>query len=303
MAKTIVVGTDGRERDANIAHLLGRLQLFGGERPPMDIVNVVESLPFPWWSGGEMSSPEMIQQLTDAAEAQGIATVNRFSQQVADIASKTRTMVRHGSAPDQLIEHAETSEAALLAVGGIPRNPMGAFWAGSAARGLVIGAKQSLLVVKGEVAESGPIRAVLATDHSKYMDYCLPVLLELAPKGITHLTVLTTYPQEFIQAVRPLLPDFVLDPGEWVIKNLEERNQRVIETLKPLGCTFDSRIVDEHPNEGIRNVMTETGADLLIMGAQGHSWVDRLTLGSVSFQQVVGEPHSVLLLRATKTAE
>jgi len=34
------------------------------------------------------------------------------------------------------------------------------------------------------------------------------------------------------------------------------------------------------------------------MGAHGHGMVERLTIGSISFYQVVAEPHSVLVLRA-----
>lgn len=303
MTRRIVIGTDGREADERVARMITRLQLFGADKPEIDVVSVVESLPFPWWGAGEMSSPELVEQLMEAAEANSLTATQRLSGAVKGVSKATRSVVRHGSPADQLIEHAEDSRADLIAVGGSKHSAIGAFLAGSVGRGLVIGSKQSLLVVKGEVAETGPIRAVLATDHSKYMDHALVVLQNLAPKGIGHLTVLTAYPQEFIQTVRPLLPEFVLDPGEWVTKNLEERNAKVIETLKPLGCTFDSVLVDEHPNEAIKKVMAETGADLLIVGAQGHSWVDRVTLGSVSFHQVIGEPYSVLVLRAPETKE
>jgi nucleotide-binding universal stress UspA family protein len=169
-------------------------------------------------------------------------------------------------------------------------------------RGLVIGAKQSLLIAKGEVAPEGSVRAVLATDHSRYADRCLTTLLNLAPKGIAHLTVLTAYPRESVEAIRPFLPDYVLDPANWIDDSLRQRNDHVKERLAPLGCTFDERVVNEQPNAAIKQAMEETGADLLILGAQGHGWVERLTLGSVSFHQAVVEPSSVLILRAPNGA-
>jgi nucleotide-binding universal stress UspA family protein len=289
--------------DERIARMITRLHLFGADNPEIDVVSVVESLPFPWWGAGEMSSPELVEQMMEAAETNSLTATQRLAGAVKGAAKDTRSVVRHGSPADQLIEHAEDNKADLIAVGGSKHSAIGAFLTGSVGRGLVIGAKHSLLVVKGDIAETGPVRAVLATDHSRYMDHALAVLLDLAPKGIGHLTVLTAYPQEFVQTVRPLLPEFVLDPGEWVAKNLEERNAKVIEVLKPLGCTFDSLLVDEHPNEAIKKVMADTGAELLIVGAQGHSWVDRVTLGSVSFHQVIGEPYSVLVLRAPEAKE
>ncbi|MBC8134649.1 MAG: universal stress protein, partial [Fibrella sp.] len=40
-----------------------------------------------------------------------------------------------------------------------------------------------------------------------------------------------------------------------------------------------------------------TGADLLIVGAQGHTLMERLSLGSVSFRQAMTAPYSVMILR------
>lgn len=37
--------------------------------------------------------------------------------------------------------------------------------------------------------------------------------------------------------------------------------------------------------------------ELLILGAQGHGFWERLTVGSVSFHQAIAESHSVLMLR------
>jgi nucleotide-binding universal stress UspA family protein len=144
---------------------------------------------------------------------------------------------------------------------------------------------------------------VFATDHSSYADRCVPELLALAPRGISRLTVLSCYPPEFARAIRSLLPEFVLDPAEWIEANLRERNEQVARTLTPLGCEIDTRVCSAPAATGIPKVMQETGADLLILGAQGHGFLDRLKMGSTSYHQVTAEPYSVLLLRvpAAKT--
>jgi nucleotide-binding universal stress UspA family protein len=295
----IVMGADGRPGEQAALNLIKRLRFGGGEAgSEADVVYVIEALPFPWWGAGEMSSPEVVEQLMEAQEGIGIAVTKRVATDLGGAVRQTRCVIRHGSAPDQLMTHAEDAHADLIAAGGRAHGALSAFLTGSVGRGLVIGAKQSLLIAKGDPAPEGPVRAVLATDHSRYADRCLTTLLNLAPKGIAHLTVLTAYPRESVEAIRPFLPEYVLDPASWIDDSLRQRNERVIERLTPLGCTFDSRVVNDPPNEAIKKAMQETGADLLILGAQGHGWVERLTVGSVSFHQVVAEPFSVLVLRA-----
>jgi hypothetical protein len=50
-------------------------------------------------------------------------------------------------------------------------------------------------------------------------------------------------------------------------------------------------------NATLRELMRTEQADLLVLGAQGHGFLDRMRSGSVSFHQVVGESYSVLVLR------
>ena len=197
--------------------------------------------------------------------------------------------------------YSDREQASLIAVGCSGKSAARAFFTGSVGRGLTIAAHQSLLIAKGEPKE-GPIRAVLATDHSAYANDCLDKLLELAPQGISHLTVMSAYPKEILGHLMPYLPDIVLDPSEWVEQGLEQRNQQVIQKLAPLGsmgtgCTFASRVMGMDADEAIETAMGEAEADLLILGAQGHGFVERLTTGSTSFHQVVAEPYSVFLLR------
>ena len=40
-------------------------------------------------------------------------------------------------------------------------------------------------------------------------------------------------------------------------------------------------------------------ADLLVLGAQGHGFLERLTTGSVSLDQAVARPYSVIVMRAS----
>jgi nucleotide-binding universal stress UspA family protein len=198
------------------------------------------------------------------------------------------------------MKYADHVRARLIAVGSSGKSPLRSFFMGSVGRGILIGAYQSILIARGGSAERGPVRAVLATDHSPYANRCIEALLRLAPRGISHLTVVTVFPKDKMEALLPFLPDFVLDPAEWVEQGLERRNREVIEKLKPLGCDAASRVEDGEVHDSLRKVMKDARADLLIPGAQGHGFVERVTLGSVSFHEAMSEPHSVLVLRAAE---
>ena len=47
----------------------------------------------------------------------------------------------------------------------------------------------------------------------------------------------------------------------------------------------------------IRGAVIDLDADLVILGARGHRWLERVLLGSFALEQTVDEPHSVLILR------
>jgi nucleotide-binding universal stress UspA family protein len=56
--------------------------------------------------------------------------------------------------------------------------------------------------------------------------------------------------------------------------------------------------VNASVNDAIKQTMQEFNAQLLIVGAHGHGFFERMMLGSIALHQVVAEPHSVLVLRA-----
>jgi len=134
------------------------------------------------------------------------------------------------------------------------------------------------------------------------MNRCIDRFLEFLPQGIQHITVLTAFPEADLQAMKPSLPHLQIDPVEAMQHELQERNedliQRLREKLSPQGTTFSSWVSGQFVNDAIGKAMEETESDLLILGAQGHSLLKRLTLGSISFHQAMTAPYSVLLLRA-----
>jgi nucleotide-binding universal stress UspA family protein len=299
----IVLGIDRAGRYEAAVRLLARLRFADAEVTPLHAVET------PTVFLGDVALPATIEIMEDLI-AEETEAGQRLAAEVAatlkgdGYAAGDAAVLPGGPAP-LLMDRADRIGARLIAVGSEGKGAVRAFLTGGVGRALVMGAHQSVLVAKGDPAPVGPVRAVFATDHSPYADRCLEELLALAPRGLSHLTVLTCYPKDLVEAVRPFAPEFVLDPAEWIEESLRERNEQAVGALAPLaahGCGIGARVFPDTPAYGIARVMQETAADLLILGAQGHGFFERLSLGSTSFHQVMAEPYPVLVLRAPMTA-
>ena len=251
----------------------------------VEAVRVVQTPIFPVGEPG-MSVPLVYGNLLEEAISNAKFITDALAIELGGASAGGQVL--HGSAASELLSRADETGADLIAVEGHEYKPVVAALIGSVARALLLGAKQSVLLAKPSDAPlDRPIRAVLATDHSEYASACWEHLIRFWPRGIEHLTVLTAYPEDQPEA----LPDITL------------RSEKVIEKLTgKLGSRetiFQTHTAPGKPSEVIAATMAQTGAELLILGAKGHSMLERLILGSVSFAQAVGEhPYSVLILRA-----
>ncbi|MES2460595.1 MAG: universal stress protein [Armatimonadota bacterium] len=291
----IVLGIDHGGYWKTAGDLLTRLRFRDGV---VDTVHVVEP---PACQFGEPIEAlvKLVAEQDEKADFEGQRQAEEASAALRDRGHLTGACtVSSGHAAAELLQYADKVTAGVIAVGSSGKGAVKSFLLGSVGRGILIGSQLSVLIARGSGERRGPLRAVLATDHSVYANRCIDTLLHLAPQGISNLTVLTTYPKDALEALRPFLPDFVLDPAAWIEEGLAKRNAEVMARLEPLGCRLDSRVRSESVHDAIRQAMEETQADLLILGAQGHGFIERLTLGSVSFQEGMTEPHSVLVLRA-----
>ena len=290
----IVLGVDTEDHKAAV-ELLVRLKF---ESPSVELVHVLEMLLPPGWKAGPQEPADLIDKFIRLQEAEGLKALEDAAAELKQYGISPHRTVLNGSAANRLMDHADGVGADLIAVGSGNKGRVEACLIGSVGRKLVIGAKQSILIAKRKLAAEGPLTAVLATDHSDYANRCIDKLVQFAPQGIGRLTVMTAYPKELVRAMESAMGHFKIAVGPWMDEKLHEQNKRVDEKLGRLGWKCESRVIESPPNEAVRQVMQESGADLLIMGAHGHGMLERLTIGSISFYQVVAEPHSVLVLRA-----
>ncbi|WP_395093852.1 universal stress protein [Armatimonas sp.] len=278
--------------------LLKRLRFNGAQT---DVVHVVPPPIYTGWEYDPVIAPSV---LADIAQQDRESAREAMEKVVADVGAGlgAKAVVAMGNPTERLMVHADETHADLIAINGTVAGPLVAFLTGSVARGLVIGAHQSVLLARGKSEELRPLRAVLATDHSPYSERCMAQLTQLWPQGIQHITVLTSYPEDRIRAMEPMLPQMAVEPSQAVRETLEAKNTALIEKLSgcfhPMLTTFESRISPLPVHDAIAEAMKESASELLILGAHGHSFLERLTMGSTSFRESVFSPYSVLVMRA-----
>lgn len=205
------------------------------------------------------------------------------------------TTLVYGHPDDELIRCDAEHCADLIAIGCEQKGEFGSAVFGSVSRSLTSHAQSSLIVAKTRPSER-PIRAVFATDHSEYANRCLDELIRLAPKGITEYVVASAYQIEGgrSRVAIPGLTAAVIDEAE---RQITERNEAICERLSSLGASASSKVVQAQPVEGLRKVMEESGANLLIVGAKGHTALERFFVGSVTYRLVAESKQTMLVLR------
>ena len=240
-------------------------------------------------------------QMQELEELEKLASVqSRFSRQ----GLKFATELKQGISPANiLIELCDNENPDLVVVGCREKSfveKVVSVGTGSVTRKLANHAKENILVCRNVKKSTGKVNAVLATDHSSFGQSCIESLVQFAPQGIGQLTIMTAYAKEFVEQIIKFQDNIHLDVTSWIESELHKKNEELAKTLAPLNCECVSRVVGLAPEEAIAKTMEETGSELLIMGSQGHGFLERMSMGSLSFDQIVSGQYSVMVLRNTQ---
>lgn len=293
----IVVGVDG---EGAYQRALAWIDALGFEQPHLILASVIEP-PRPPVVGVVAPFPDEV--FAQALQAQEEAARERLSSLEAQLQAQgvsAEGVVLFGQAGSKLLELADERNADLIALGGTSKGALQAFFVGSAARAALTNARQSLLIAHTPPNAEQPLNAVVATDHSDYNYRCLDLLLQFAPHKLQRIAITTAFDldEETLEILTRNAPAVQQSGADWIIEQLHERNRQVCERLRPLQAACESLVVEGLPIPSLREAMRETNAQLLILGAKGHSLIERLSLGSVSYHFAVGERANLLILRA-----
>lgn len=290
----IVAGIDDQYY-ANALAFLERLRFASAD---VRLIHVLESL-LPDKSFPDLGPNHPLSILMAEMEQRGDAELAKAGAMLQNTGYRLGTELRKGDPARCLIEFASRLSADIIAVGSAQKGHWASLFFGSVTKALTAGAEQSILIAKSLPRSEFGLTAVLATDHSPYCNACIERFLGWQATGVRRITVLTS----LVYGITPALaePAHPLEPIQSIMPNVQEdirtRNADLCLRLRGEGIECDSVLVDDYPQEAIAHTMKDTDADLLIMGARGHGFWDRLRLGSVSHFQVVATPHNALVIR------
>lgn len=287
------VGNDEESLQAQV--LLGRM---GFRTLSGKAIYVVERLGASLVSESALPAADPITRFMQLQEEEGGRRLERATGVLQDYGVTLEAQLRTGFIANELMKVADAEKLDLIAMGSRDEKPLNKLLVGSVTRKLVVKAKQSLLVARNLEHTKEPLRAVLATDHSPYGDRCFDILLDDWPLGVKEVTIVTAYSRDVVRAIGSVMGGMKADFDVMVERVLGERNATLQRKLEKVGVRVKSVVSPSPVGEAIDQAVRDSGAELLILGAHGHGFVERLGVGSVSFEQVVAGKISVLVLRA-----
>jgi nucleotide-binding universal stress UspA family protein len=258
-------------------------------------LNIVEPMPSTgWFAPTGYVPPVWDSELKTAGEA---AVESAIAQSCAQ-GIPADGHVAHGAAADALMAEADACQCDLISVGSSHKSRLASVLVGSVGRGLTIAAKEPVLLARN-VRAGGPLVVVFATDHSPYAAKCLDKFLKWAPSGVStvHLVTAVHIEEWLEEPLKKSLPQIGDDVKAWVHSEVSAKSEAAATRLRASGYETHSHVLSGHPNDVLHHAMHAFGGDILILGGQGHGFVERLIVGSVALHQAVAEDYSVLILR------
>ena len=161
---------------------------------------------------------------------------------------------------------------------------------------LITKSPTSFIVTQGAVPPTGPIRCLFATDHSTYSNLAFQKLLEWVPQGIQEVVVFTAMaPTDRLLAASFHRHGF--QDESHAARAATRQCEELAKRLEERGFRAQTRIWTGHVPHAIDVVVKESNADLLVIGAQGHGFIDKLYAGSTASAVLAHATYPVLVMR------
>ena len=242
-------------------------------------------------------------------DSSALPTEDRLGWNLLDEAHKTlykygvssEEKVLRGNPATELIHEADSTEADLVGIASFTLGHLRSAMLGSMGRALTIGSHKSVLIAKHKTVLDKPFTAVLATDHSAYCNKAIDKLIKFNPMGIQRLIILSVLPTDDFLAFQRGYEVSPLEKGGHSYKEkLQSHNEHTAKKFRELHMEVESMVKEGYVADTVNDVMLETNADLLIVAAQGHGFIERLGIGSLSLHEAVAAKHSLLIMRLDK---
>src|SRR5579871_3586267 len=283
----VIVGVDLQHAYVPALHLLGKLQLTDPELLLVQASPTVESMlpPFPM-DGATVDF--MYKTFKEAGEA----ALLDAEAEARKLGLHTLPLLCIGPSAELINECVEREGAELVVVRTTHRGTWQSEFLGSVSRAVMLCGHVSVLAAKQEPIEKQRLDVVFATDGSEFNERCLDRLLAMRPSGIETVHVVCAWgiSSHLEHLLRHALPHSA-DLNAELEAAAKAAAERAASRLSKAGYKTTARATQGPPDRVLHEVMAETGSDLLVVGAHGKGWVERLLIGSTSLHELVDETY------------
>ena len=301
-----MLATDGSDHAQLTEAFLSRFPI--AKSADLDVVSVCAMLPIIGVGVpaiAEPAIPEQTAALWEELHKHTKNVVNETVQRLTSQGFKANPVVLDGDIAGELIDYAERSKANLVVVGSRGENAFVVALMGSVARKMVGHSPCSVLVVRGpesksveenvaDLAKKDKLTALMAVDDSPGSQAALQAFKSYGD-GFGRLICLSVRPLPvYPPAIAPMVAAMEVD-------NPDDRSESIAEAaaeeLKDSADKVESMRAHGHPSHEIVQAAKDIGADLIILGATRHGFIERFLIGSVAYDVAAQADCSVLVIR------
>lgn len=272
------------------APLIRILAGLGFTDPAVDVVSVVEpiTLNAPFSFGSASIPADVMTKIESATQA----AADRVAAQIPG----ATTWVPCGDPAEEIKSRARALKADLVMTGSERKGVFGSLFFGSVTRGLALHGEASLFLVKQPDSDLSTM--VFATDLSDYSQTCWRAFVGSRPGCLRKLHVITTVDVSAPNYgwLFPNMADFVSIPDPNIEELLGMQRERFAASDLP-GVEVIHEIVSADAQNGLANAAAERRVGALILGGKGHSWADRVFIGSVALHHTMHGDMNLWLIR------
>jgi len=294
----VVLGADGSEHAEFAAEFLTRYPM--SQDSVVDCCGVYSASHVVTATSHPFLGPMLVDQLAhavDDARDGAEAAARRLCSLIKERGRKSEAHLLQGDPGEELANHAEETGAAFVAVGSRGLGRFDALLLGSVGREIANNRRVDLLVARRRES-SGDLKVIFATDHSDFAERVAAKLPSMVEGKFRELEVLSVVDPDSkdVAFARSSTPWDELKTGlaGWA----KEQNEVIVAKLTSIAERCISNVLNGHAREAINDRAEETGADLIIIGAQGRTALSRLLIGSVSSYVLTRAKCSVMIVRA-----
>ncbi|MGV3615118.1 MAG: universal stress protein [Fimbriimonas sp.] len=205
-----------------------------------------------------------------------------------------------GDPPQALEGVANEIGANLIAVGRHRRPVWQEILLGSTPKRLLHESKRHLLIAHGPVEARDKLKVLFAVDQRFETSAYIKAFVEMRPKGVGEIEVLTvncTNDEDVRELVHGLPVTTEVAEG-WASAGLRQRNTSLTKLFGALGVPSIPRVAYGNiPDNTLADIAERDNADLVVVGAHRHGFLDRHLHHSVSEGLLAAGPHGLMVLR------